>query len=48
MVGAMDEVNDHYGDFVAIFGGLLEEKNKGGRVIWAARSTPGIRKMEVK
>ncbi len=48
MVGAMDEVNDRYGDFTVTFGSLLDEKEKGSHVISPAWRPSGIRNVEVK
>ena len=51
MVGAMDEVNDRYGDFTVTFGSLLDgEKagDKGSHVISPAWRPSGIRNVEVK
>jgi DNA polymerase-4 len=47
MVHAMDEVNDRYGDFTLTFGSLLDEQDKGSRVISPAWRPNGIRNVEV-
>jgi DNA polymerase-4 len=47
MVGAMDEVNDRYGDFTVTFGSLLDERHKGSHVISPAWRPSGIRNVEV-
>ena len=47
MVGAMDEVNDRYGDFTVTFGSLLDEQGKGSHVISPAWRPSGIRNVEV-
>ena len=48
MAGAMDEVNDRYGDFTVTFGSLLDEQDKGSHVISPAWRPNGIRNVEVK
>jgi DNA polymerase-4 len=48
MIGAMDEVNDRYGDFAVAFATLLDERNKGSHVISPAWRPDGIRNTEVK
>jgi DNA polymerase IV len=51
LVGAMDEVNDRYGNFSVTFGSLLDEeklKGKGSHVISPAWRPEGIRNVEVK
>jgi DNA polymerase-4 len=48
MEGAMDEVNDRYGDFTVTYGSLLDEGEKGSRVISPAWRPSGIRNVEVK
>jgi DNA polymerase-4 len=45
---AMDMVNDRYGDFSVTFGSLLDEENKGSRVISPAWRPDGIRSVDVK
>ena len=47
LVGAMDEVNDRYGNFTVTFGSLLDEENKGSRVISPAWQPSGIRNVDV-
>ncbi len=47
MEGAMDEVNDRYGDFTVTYGSLLGGE-KGSRVISPAWRPSGIRNVEVK
>ena len=48
MAGAMDEVNDRYGDFTVTFGSLLDEEEKGSHVISPAWRPSGIRNVQVK
>lgn len=48
MIGALDQVNDRYGDFTVTFGNLLEEEDKGSRVISPAWRPSGIRNIEVR
>jgi len=48
MVGAMDAVNDRFGDFTVTFGSLLGEEDKGSHVISPAWRPEGIRNVEVK
>jgi DNA polymerase-4 len=47
MIGAVDRVNDRYGDFTVTFGSILDEKEKGSRVISPAWRPEGIRNIEV-
>jgi DNA polymerase IV len=47
MTFALDRVNDRYGDFTVTFGNLLEEEEKGSRVISPAWRPKGIRNIEV-
>ena len=47
LVGAMDEVNDRYGNFTVTFGSLLDEENKGSRVISPAWQPSGIRNVDI-
>jgi DNA polymerase-4 len=46
--GAMDAVNDRYGDFSVTFGSLLDNEEKGSFVISPAWRPEGIRNVEVK
>lgn len=46
--GAMDAVNNKYGDFSVTFGSLLDEEEKGSFVISPAWRPEGIRNVEVK
>jgi DNA polymerase-4 len=46
MIGAVDRVNDRYGDFTVTFANILEEE-KGSRVISPAWRPSGIRNIEV-
>jgi len=46
--GAMDLVNDKYGDFSVTFGSLLDQEEKGSFVISPAWRPDGIRNVEVK
>jgi len=48
MIGAMDTVNDRYGDFTVIFGSLLDGEEKGSRVISPAWRPSGIRNVDVQ
>ena len=47
MINAVDQVNDRYGDFTVTFGSILDEKEKGSRVISPAWRPEGIRNIEV-
>jgi DNA polymerase-4 len=47
MIGAVDQVNDRYGDFTVTFGSILDEDVKGSRVISPAWRPEGIRNIEV-
>jgi DNA polymerase-4 len=47
MIGAVDQVNDRYGDFTVTFGSILDEDEKGSRVISPAWRPEGIRNIEV-
>jgi DNA polymerase-4 len=47
MIGAVDQVNDRYGDFTVTFGSILDEDGKGSRVISPAWRPEGIRNIEV-
>ncbi|GLI38857.1 DNA polymerase IV [Geobacter hydrogenophilus] len=46
--GAMDAVNDRYGDFSVTFGSLLDNEEKGSFVISPAWRPEGIRNVDVK
>ena len=46
--GAMDQVNNRFGDFSVTFGSLLDEEEKGSFVISPAWRPDGIRNVEVK
>jgi len=46
--GAMDLVNDRYGDFAVTFGSLLDNEEKGSFVISPAWRPEGIRNVNVK
>lgn len=45
---AMDTVNGRFGDFTVTFGSLIDEENKGAKVISPAWKPEGIRSVEVK
>lgn len=47
-MGAMDAVNDRYGDFSVTFGSLLDNEEKGSFVISPAWRPEGIRNVDVK
>jgi len=47
MIGAVDQVNDRYGDFTVTFGSILDEAGKGSRVISPAWRPEGLRNIEV-
>jgi DNA polymerase IV len=47
MIGAVDQVNDRYGDFTVTFGSILGEDERGSRVISPAWRPAGIRNIEV-
>jgi len=44
--GAMDAVNDRHGDFTVMFASLLDQEEKGSRVISPAWRPEGIRRIE--
>jgi DNA polymerase-4 len=46
--GAMDQVNNRFGDFTVTFGSLLEREEKGSHVISPAWRPDGIRNVDVK
>ncbi len=46
--GAMDQVNNRFGDFSVTFGSLLDQEEKGSFVISPAWRPDGIRNVEVK
>lgn len=46
--GAMDSVNDRFGEFAVTFASLLENEEKGSHVISPAWRPSGIRNVEVK
>ena len=46
--GAMDQVNNRFGDFSVTFGSLLDEEEKGSFVISPAWRPEGIRNVDVK
>ena len=47
-MGAMDAVNDRYGDFSVTFGSILDNEEKGSFVISPAWRPEGIRNVDVK
>uniref|UniRef100_A0A831UCJ8 DNA polymerase IV n=1 Tax=Geobacter metallireducens TaxID=28232 RepID=A0A831UCJ8_GEOME len=47
-MGAMDAVNDRYGDFSVTFGSLLDNEEKGSFVISPAWRPEGVRNVNVK
>jgi DNA polymerase-4 len=47
MISAVDRVNDRFGDFTVTFASILDEKEKGSRVISPAWRPEGIRNIEV-
>ena len=48
MINALDLLNDRYGDFTVTFANLLEEEEKGSRVISPAWRPKGIRNIDVR
>lgn len=46
--GAMDQVNNRFGDFSVTYGSLLDQEEKGSFVISPAWRPDGIRNVEVK